>query len=59
MTASHYLNVRQVHEVLGDVNNKLVHKALGYVISVHFVVQTVPENHYHLYVKTYAMHLPH
>ena len=51
MTASRYLNVWQVHEVLGDVNNKLVHEFPGYIKSFHRVVHVVPENYYHHYVK--------
>ena len=37
------LDVGQGHEVLGDVNNKLVHKSRSNVKTVHVVVQVVPE----------------
>ncbi len=35
------LDVGKGHEVLGDVNNKLVHKGRGNVKAVHVVVQVV------------------
>lgn len=35
------LDVRQGHEVLGDVNNKLVHESRGNVESFHGVVKVV------------------
>jgi len=37
------LDVRQGHEVLGDVNNKLVHKSRSNVKTVHVVIQVIPE----------------
>jgi hypothetical protein len=38
-----YLDVRQGHEVLGDVNNKLVHEGRCNVKTIHVVVQVVPK----------------
>jgi len=37
------LDVGQGHEVLADVNNKLVHKSRSNVKTVHVVIQVVPE----------------
>ena len=37
------LDVRQAHEVLGDMNNKLVHESRSNVETIHVVVQVVPE----------------
>ena len=34
-----YLDVRQGHEVLGDVNNKLVHESRSNVKSIHAIFQ--------------------
>jgi hypothetical protein len=46
-----YLDIRQAHEVLGDVNNKLVHESRSNVETIHVVVQVVPKaqspNHVH------------
>ena len=41
-----YLNVREVQEVLGDVNNKLVHESWGEVKSSHCVVEIVSTHAY-------------
>jgi len=41
------LDVWQGHEILGDVNNKLVHKSRSYVQTVHVVIQVVPEIPHH------------
>jgi hypothetical protein len=38
-----YLDIRQAHEVLGDVNNKLVHESRSNVETIHVVVQVVPK----------------
>ena len=37
-----HLDVGQVHEVLGDVNNKFVHESGSDVESIHGVVEVVP-----------------
>ena len=39
-----YLDVRQGHEVLGDVNNKLVHECRSNIETIHVVVQVVPKS---------------
>ena len=36
-----YLDVWQAHEVLGEVDHELVHEALGYVETIHHVVEAV------------------
>lgn len=41
------LDVRQVHEVLGDVHDKLVHESWCDVVSVHGVVEVVPVTYHH------------
>lgn len=37
------LDVRQGHEVFGDVNHKLVHESWSYVETVLFVIQVISE----------------
>ena len=36
-----YLNVRKIHEILWDVNNKLVHKSRSNVVPIHCVVKSI------------------
>lgn len=43
MQSISYLNVREVHEVLGDVHHQLVHESRGYVETILGVVQAIPE----------------
>lgn len=38
-----YLDVGKSHEVLGDVNNELVHESRSNVKTIHSVVQVVPK----------------
>jgi uncharacterized Zn finger protein len=40
-----YLNVRQAHEIFGDMNHKLVHESWSYVKPIHVVIQVVSETH--------------